>query len=110
MVTKGDGPYREANGGKRHICHRFGAWVEYGGMQEDHIVLITAAGSSVGLAAIQIAKSLGALAIATTRGPDRRQFLLDHGAHRVVVKDSGHRLDDLQNCRRAMPRLAKTRK
>ena len=65
----------------------FGALVEYGQLKQEDSVLITAASSSVGLAAIQIAKSAGALAIATTRGADKKQFLLDAGANHVIVTD-----------------------
>lgn len=65
----------------------FGALVEYGHLKKEDSVLITAASSSVGLAAIQITKSAGALAIATTRGADKKQFLLDAGANHVIVTD-----------------------
>lgn len=65
----------------------YGALVEFGQLQKGDPVLITAASSSVGLAAIQIAKSVGALAIATTRGEDKKQFLLDSGADQVIVSD-----------------------
>ncbi len=65
----------------------FGALVEYGGIRMQDRVLITAASSSVGLAAIQIAKAAGATAIATTRGADKKQFLLDAGADHVIVTD-----------------------
>lgn len=65
----------------------YGALVEFGHLQKDDPVLITAASSSVGLAAIQITKSLGAFAIATTRGEDKKQFLLDSGADQVIVTD-----------------------
>ncbi len=65
----------------------FGALVEYAHVKTDDAVLITAASSSVGLAAIQIAKAAGATAIATTRGADKKQFLLDHGADHVIVTD-----------------------
>ncbi|MEJ2158257.1 MAG: zinc-dependent alcohol dehydrogenase family protein [Desulfobacteraceae bacterium] len=65
----------------------YGALVEFGQLDEKHTVLITAASSSVGLAAIQIVKSMGALSIATTRGAAKRQFLLDNGANHVVVTD-----------------------
>lgn len=65
----------------------FGALIEFGQLQADARVLITAASSSVGLAAIQITRAAGALAIATTRGADKRQFLLDAGADQVVVTD-----------------------
>jgi NADPH:quinone reductase-like Zn-dependent oxidoreductase len=66
----------------------YGALMEFGRLKEKHTVLITAASSSVGLAAIQIAKSVGALSIATTRGAAKRQFLLDNGANHVVVTDN----------------------
>ncbi len=65
----------------------FGALIEFGQLIKDDAVLITAASSSVGLAAIQITKAAGALAIATTRGADKTQFLLDVGADQVVVTD-----------------------
>ncbi len=63
----------------------FGALVEIGQLKKEDIVLITAASSSVGLAAIQITKSAGALVIATTRGADKKQALLDAGADHVIV-------------------------
>lgn len=65
----------------------FGALIEFGQLQADACVVITAASSSVGLAAIQITRAAGALAIATTRGTDKRQFLLDAGADQVIVTD-----------------------
>ncbi len=63
----------------------FGALIEFGGLHRGDVVLITAASSSVGLAAIQLTKAAGALAIATTRGTDKKQFLFDAGADRVIV-------------------------
>ena len=65
----------------------YGALVEYGHLQKGDSVLITAASSSVGLAAIQIAKSAGALTVATTRSADKKPFLLDSGADQVIVTD-----------------------
>jgi NADPH:quinone reductase-like Zn-dependent oxidoreductase len=65
----------------------FGALMEFGRIKMGDPVLITAASSSVGLAAIQITKAAGALAIATTRGADKKQFLLDAGADQVIVTD-----------------------
>ena len=65
----------------------FGALVEYGQINAQDTVLITAASSSVGLAAIQITRAAGASAIATTRGADKKQFLLDAGADHVIVTD-----------------------
>ena len=41
----------------------------------------------MGLAAIQITTAAGALAIPTTRGADKKQFLLDAGADQVIVTD-----------------------
>ena len=52
----------------------------------DH-VLIAAASSSVGLAAIQLANHLGAIPIATTRASGKKQRLLDAGAAHVIVTD-----------------------
>jgi NADPH:quinone reductase-like Zn-dependent oxidoreductase len=43
--------------------------------------------SSVGLAAIQIAKRLGAVPIALTRGKSKRQALLDVGAAHVIATE-----------------------
>ncbi len=65
----------------------FGALVEYGQISAQDSVLITAASSSVGLAAIQISKAAGASAIAATRGADKKPFLLDAGADQVIVTD-----------------------
>ena len=65
----------------------FGALIEFGHLKKEDTVLITAASSSVGLAAIQITKATGALAIATTRGVDKKQFLLNAGADHVIVTD-----------------------
>jgi NADPH2:quinone reductase len=67
----------------------YGALIELGGLTSEQTVLITAASSSVGFAAIQIARRQGAKVIATTRGDTKKQALLDAGAHHVVVTDSG---------------------
>ena len=50
-------------------------------------VLIPAASSSVGLAAIQIANRVGAVPVALTRGGSKRQALLDAGATRVIATE-----------------------
>lgn len=63
----------------------WGGLVTAGKLQRGQNVLITAAASSVGLAAIQIARDLGAVSIATTRNPAKRQQLLDLGADHVIV-------------------------
>ena len=69
----------------------YGALVELGGLTSEQTVLVTAASSSVGFAAIQIARQQGAKVIATTRGVAKKQALLDAGAHHVIVTDT----DDL---------------
>ena len=51
------------------------------------VVIVTAASSSVGIAAFQIAKAVGATIIATTRSRTKRQALIEHGADHVVVTD-----------------------
>lgn len=65
----------------------YGALIDIGQLRPGDAVVISAASSSVGLAAIQMAKAAGALAIATTRGSDKKPFLLDAGADHVVVTD-----------------------
>ncbi len=63
----------------------WGGLITAGKLQRGQNVLITAAASSVGLAAIQIARDLGAVSIATTRNAGKRQQLLDLGADHVLV-------------------------
>lgn len=63
----------------------YGALVEYGNLQAGDTVLVPAASSSVGLAAIQIANMLGATPIALTRTSAKRQALLDAGAKHVIA-------------------------
>jgi NADPH:quinone reductase-like Zn-dependent oxidoreductase len=63
--------------------------IEFGKMRQGHHVLITAAASSVGLAAIQLANSVGAIPIATTRSEAKAQSLLGAGAKFVVDTKTG---------------------
>jgi NADPH2:quinone reductase len=63
----------------------YGALVPLGRVGAGDFVIITAASSSVGLAAIQIARAQGATAIATTRTSAKRQQLLELGAHHVIA-------------------------
>jgi NADPH2:quinone reductase len=58
--------------------------IEIGKMRAGHHVLITAAASSVGLAAIELANSVGAIPIATTRSDAKAASLLSAGARFVV--------------------------
>jgi NADPH:quinone reductase-like Zn-dependent oxidoreductase len=63
----------------------YGALVETGGMRAGDTVVLTAASSSVGLAAIQVAVRAGARPIAVTRSPAKKEALLKAGADEVIV-------------------------
>ena len=65
----------------------YGALIDIAKMQPDDFVLIPAASSSVGLAAIQLCNLVGAVPIAMTRHSDKKQELLHHGARHVVVSE-----------------------
>ncbi|MEU6232522.1 zinc-dependent alcohol dehydrogenase family protein [Kitasatospora sp. NPDC047058] len=65
----------------------YGALVEIGGMRPGDTVVLTAASSSVGLAAIQIANRIGAVPVATTRTRAKRDALLKAGAAEVIVTE-----------------------
>ncbi|WP_417887503.1 zinc-dependent alcohol dehydrogenase family protein [Zunongwangia sp.] len=66
----------------------YGGLIENGGLKTDDTVLITAASSSVGFAAIALTKIKGGIAIATTRKENKKQQLLDAGADHVIVTDT----------------------
>ncbi|CAB1211539.1 zinc-dependent alcohol dehydrogenase family protein [Serratia liquefaciens] len=63
----------------------YGALVDVAEVTSGDYVMVTAASSSVGIAAIQIANMLGARVIATSRTESKRQALLDIGASWVVT-------------------------
>jgi NADPH:quinone reductase-like Zn-dependent oxidoreductase len=65
----------------------YGALIEFGHVAPGDFVLITAASSSVGLAAIQIVNDIGAIPIATTRGSSKSEELVGLGAKHVIVTD-----------------------
>lgn len=65
----------------------YGALIDTAGLEAGDTVLIPAASSSVGLAAIQVARSVGARPVALTRSNAKRRRLLDEGAEAVVVTD-----------------------
>lgn len=65
----------------------YGALVPLGKIGKGDFVLITAASSSVGLAAIQIVKAEGAVAIATTRTSAKKAELLALGADHVIATE-----------------------
>ena len=63
----------------------YGALVDIAKVQSGDVVLIRAASSSVGLAAIQIVNMLGGVSVALTRGNSKRDTLLAAGAHHVIA-------------------------
>jgi NADPH:quinone reductase-like Zn-dependent oxidoreductase len=64
-----------------------GALVTFGHLKPGEFVVITAASSSVGLAAIQIVNTEGALSIAATRKSNKRAELLALGAAHVIATE-----------------------
>lgn len=58
-----------------------------GGLKRGETVVMTAAASSVGLAAIQLANRAGAITIAVTRTRQKADRLLAAGARHVIVSD-----------------------
>jgi NADPH:quinone reductase-like Zn-dependent oxidoreductase len=65
----------------------YGALIEDAKVGKGDFVIISAASSSVGLAAIQIANYAGAATIALTRTSAKRQQLLDAGAAHVIATE-----------------------
>jgi NADPH:quinone reductase-like Zn-dependent oxidoreductase len=63
----------------------YGALIETADLKAGDTLLIPAASSSVGLAAIQIARSVGARPVALTRSSAKRRRLLDEGAEAVIA-------------------------
>jgi NADPH:quinone reductase-like Zn-dependent oxidoreductase len=63
----------------------YGALIREGNLTSGDFVIITAASSSVGIAAIEIAKLQGATSIATTRTGAKRPELFRLGADHVIV-------------------------
>ena len=74
----------------------YGTLVEKAGMRPGDHVLITAASSAVGLAAIQVANRVGAIPVAATRGPGKKETLLKAGARHVVVTSEQDTVDTVR--------------
>jgi NADPH:quinone reductase-like Zn-dependent oxidoreductase len=66
----------------------YGALLEVGGLRPADTVVLNAASSSVGLAAIHVAGRIGATPIALTRTAAKKEALLKQGAAEVIVTDS----------------------
>jgi NADPH:quinone reductase-like Zn-dependent oxidoreductase len=65
----------------------YGALIEIANIQVGDFVLITAASSSVGIAAIEIANLIGAIPIAVTRKSDKKDALLKLGAKYAIASE-----------------------
>jgi len=65
----------------------YGALVAIAGVTKGDFVVIPAASSSVGLAAIEIVKGEGGISIATTRTRDKKKQLTELGADYVIATD-----------------------
>jgi NADPH:quinone reductase-like Zn-dependent oxidoreductase len=65
----------------------YGCLIEFGGLQRGDFVAITAASSSVGMAAIQMVNDAGGVSIAITRKAAKKAELLKAGAQHVIVTD-----------------------
>lgn len=76
----------------------YGALIDIAGLRREDRVVVTAASSSVGLAAIQIAGTVGATAIAVTRRSAKKRALLAAGAAHVVAAEE----EDLETRLRAI--------
>jgi NADPH:quinone reductase-like Zn-dependent oxidoreductase len=70
----------------------YGALIDIAKLRREDFVVITAASSSVGLAAIQIANMVGATPIAVTRTSRKKQALIELGAAHVIASAE----DDLE--------------
>ncbi|MCT7376868.1 zinc-dependent alcohol dehydrogenase family protein [Chelativorans salis] len=76
----------------------YGALIDIAQLRRKDFVVITAASSSVGLAAIQIANMVGATRIAVTRTSAKKEVLLEAGADHVIAsaeEDLEVRLKDI---------------
>jgi NADPH:quinone reductase len=65
----------------------YGCLIEFGKLKRGDAVAITAASSSVGIAAIQMVNEAGGISIAITRKADKREGLIQAGAQYVIVTD-----------------------
>lgn len=76
----------------------YGGLIEYAGLKKGDFVIINAASSGVGIAAIQIARYVGAIPIALSRTSEKRRELLVAGAVEVIATkddDLAHRIEEI---------------
>jgi NADPH:quinone reductase-like Zn-dependent oxidoreductase len=90
----------EAAGSWMQFVTAYGALIDIADLQQGETVLIPAASSSVGLAAIQIANTVGATPVALTRTSGKVDQLRELGAAEVIVtgeEDIAERVFSLTN-------------
>lgn len=75
----------------------YGALIEKAGMRPGDHVLITAASSALGLAAIQITNQIGAIPIAVTRSTAKKDALMRAGAALVITSDHDNVVEAAKN-------------
>ena len=61
--------------------------IKQGNINKDSKILISAATSSAGIAAIKIANMIGATTVCTTRNKDNKSFLNEMGASEVLISE-----------------------
>jgi NADPH:quinone reductase-like Zn-dependent oxidoreductase len=74
----------------------YGALIDIAKLSNGDFVMIPAASSSVGIAAIQIANLVGATPIATTRKSNKRDILLKLGAKHVIATEDQDLVAEVQ--------------
>jgi NADPH:quinone reductase-like Zn-dependent oxidoreductase len=79
--------FEEAAASWMQYVTAWGGLIEQAKLRQGDFVIVTAASSSVGLAAFQMARMVGATSIAITRTHAKKQALLDAGAAHVIVSD-----------------------
>jgi NADPH:quinone reductase-like Zn-dependent oxidoreductase len=80
-------PGIEAAGIWQQYLTAYGPLVEHGRCKAGDVVVVTAAASSVGLGAVQMARALGCTVIGTTRSPTKAAAIRAAGAEAVVIAD-----------------------
>lgn len=92
--------YEQAAASWMQYVTAWGALIAQAQLKPDDFVIVSAASSSVGVAAIQVARSVGATVIATSRTSAKAQPLRDAGAHHVIAtseEDLAARVKEITN-------------
>jgi NADPH:quinone reductase len=78
----------EAAAGPLVLQTAWKALTQHGAITSEHVVVVTGAGGGVGIAAVQLARGLGATVVALSRSPDKHGPLRELGARHVFSPDS----------------------